>query len=63
MATVATALVTIARDALTITHFVVNAYKGRDVACFDIHGAFLHADSDEDITIRQAVKLSSRQSC
>jgi hypothetical protein len=28
---------------------VVDAHKGRDVACFDIPGAFLHADSDKDI--------------
>ncbi len=30
---------------------VVNAHKGREVACFDIPSAFLHADSDEDITM------------
>ncbi len=30
---------------------IVDAHKGRDVACFDIPGAFLHADSDEDITM------------
>jgi hypothetical protein len=30
---------------------VVDAYKGCDAACFDIPGAFLHADSDEDITM------------
>ena len=28
---------------------VVSAHKGRDVACYDIPGSFLHADSDEDI--------------
>ena len=30
---------------------VINAHKGRDVACFDIPGPFLHADVDEDITM------------
>ncbi len=30
---------------------VVEAHKGQDVACFDILGVFLHADSDKDITI------------
>ena len=30
---------------------VVNAYEERNVACFDIPGAFLHADSDKDITM------------
>jgi hypothetical protein len=30
---------------------VVNAYKGRDVACFNIPGVFLHTDSDKDITM------------
>jgi hypothetical protein len=28
---------------------VINVHKGRDLTCFDIPGAFLHADSDEDI--------------
>ena len=30
---------------------VVAAHEERDVACYDIPGAFLHADSDEDITM------------
>ncbi len=30
---------------------VVGAHEWRVVACFDIPGAFLHADSDEDITM------------
>ena len=30
---------------------VVNAHEGRTVACFDIPGAFLHTDFDEDITM------------
>jgi hypothetical protein len=30
---------------------VVNAYKVHNVACFDILGTFLHADSDKDITM------------
>jgi hypothetical protein len=29
---------------------VVNVYKGCNVACFNIPGTFLHADSDKDIT-------------
>ena len=33
-----------------ITAFI-NAHKERDVACFDIKGAFLHADIDEVITM------------
>jgi hypothetical protein len=30
---------------------IVNAHKGRDVASFDIPGAFLHMDSDNNITM------------
>ncbi len=30
---------------------IFNSYKGRDVACFNILGAFLHADVKEDITM------------
>jgi hypothetical protein len=30
---------------------VIDAHKGRDVACFNIPGAFLHADVDKDITM------------
>jgi hypothetical protein len=30
---------------------IVDAYKGRDVASFDIPGAFLHIDSEKDITM------------
>ncbi len=30
---------------------VIDAHEGQDVACFDIPGAFLHADSDENITM------------
>jgi hypothetical protein len=41
---------TIATESVFITA-VVDAHKGRDVACYDIPGAFLHADSDEDITM------------
>jgi hypothetical protein len=29
----------------------MDAHKGRDVASFDIPGAFLHMDSDKDITM------------
>ncbi len=41
---------TVATEFVFVTA-VVNAHEGRDVACFDIPGAFLHADSDEDITM------------
>jgi len=30
---------------------VIDAHERRDVGCYDIPGAFLHADSDEDITM------------
>jgi hypothetical protein len=30
---------------------VIEAHEGRNVACFDIPGAFLHADIDKDITM------------
>jgi hypothetical protein len=30
---------------------LVDAYKKRNIACFNILGAFLHADSDKDITM------------
>ena len=30
---------------------IVNTHEGRNVACFDIPSAFLHADFDEDITM------------
>ncbi len=30
---------------------VIDAHKERDVACFDIPGAFLHTDLDKDITM------------
>jgi hypothetical protein len=49
------------RVALAIAHFIFDAHKGRDMACFDIPGTFLHADSDENIIIGQAVKPLSRQ--
>ncbi|KAL3810038.1 hypothetical protein ACHAXA_000207 [Cyclostephanos tholiformis] len=41
---------TVATESVFITA-VIDAHEGRDVACFDIPGAFLHADSDEDITM------------
>jgi hypothetical protein len=40
----------VSTEAVFITA-VIEAHEGRDVACFDIPGAFLHADSDEDITM------------
>jgi hypothetical protein len=41
---------TMATELVFITP-VIDAHKGQDVACFDIPGAFLHANSDEDITM------------
>jgi hypothetical protein len=41
---------TVSTESVFITA-VIDAHEGRDVACFDIPGAFLHADSDEDITM------------
>jgi hypothetical protein len=36
---------TVATESVFITA-VINAHEGRDGACFDIPGAFLHADVD-----------------
>jgi hypothetical protein len=41
---------TVSTEAVFITA-VIEAHKEHNVACFDIHGAFLHADSDKDITM------------
>jgi hypothetical protein len=41
---------TVSTESVFVTS-VVDAHKQRDVACYDIPGAFLHADSDEDITM------------
>ncbi len=41
---------TVAMELVFITT-IVDAHKGQDVACFDILGAFLHADVEEDITM------------
>ncbi len=41
---------TMSTEAVFITA-VIKAHEGRGVACFDIPGAFLHANSDEDITM------------
>jgi hypothetical protein len=45
-----TTLPTISLEAVFITA-VIDAHKERDVACLDIPDAFLHADSDKDITM------------
>jgi hypothetical protein len=45
-----TTLPTVAMELLFITA-IVDAYEGHDVACFNIPGAFLHADVKEDITM------------
>ena len=41
---------TVATESVFITA-VINTHEGRDVACFDIPGTFLHADVDEDIAM------------
>ncbi len=41
---------TVAMESVFITA-VINVHEGRNVACFDILGAFLHADVNEDITM------------
>jgi len=41
---------TVATESVFITA-VIDAHEGWDVGCFDIPGAFLHADMDEDITM------------
>jgi hypothetical protein len=41
---------TMLMEAVFITA-VVDAYEECNVACFNIPGTFLHADSDEDITM------------
>ena len=43
-------LPTVSTESVFITA-VVDAHEERDVACYDIPGAFLHANSDEDITM------------
>jgi hypothetical protein len=41
-------LLTVMAESVFITA-VINAHKGRKVACFDILRAFLHANVDKDI--------------
>jgi hypothetical protein len=41
---------TVAKESVFITA-VIAAHEGQDVRCFDILGAFLHADSDKNITM------------
>ena len=45
-----TTLLTVATELMFITA-VIDAHEGHDVACFNIPGAFLHADVDKDITM------------
>ncbi len=45
-----TTSLTVAMESVFITA-VIDTHEGRDVACFDIPGAFLHADVDKDITM------------
>jgi hypothetical protein len=52
-----TTLPTVATESVFITA-VIGTHEGRDVACFDILGAFLHADVDEDITMVLKGRLS-----
>ena len=44
-----TTLPTLSTELVFIT-VVIEAHEECDVACFDIPGAFLHANSDKDIT-------------
>ena len=41
---------TVSNESVFLTS-VIDAHERRDVGCYDIPGAFLHADSDEDITM------------
>jgi hypothetical protein len=41
---------TVSNESVFLTT-VVDAHERRDVGCYDIPGAFLHADSDEDVTM------------
>jgi hypothetical protein len=43
-------LSTVATESVFITN-IINMHEGRNVACLDIPGAFLHADVDENITM------------
>ncbi len=52
-----TTLPTVAMKSVFITA-VVDAYEGRDVACFNIPGEFLHTDIKEDITMVLKGKLA-----
>jgi hypothetical protein len=45
-----TTSLTVSTESVFITA-VIDAHEGRDIACSNIPGAFLHADSDEDITM------------
>ena len=48
---------TVSTESVFLTS-VIDAFEGRDVGCYDIPGAFLHADSDEDITMVLKGKLA-----
>jgi hypothetical protein len=41
---------TVATESVFITA-IIDTHEGHDVACFDIPGAFLHANVDKDITM------------
>ena len=45
-----TTSLTVATESVFITA-IINGHKGCNIACFDIPGAFLHADVNEDITM------------
>ena len=45
-----TTLLTVATEFVFITT-VIDVHEGHNVACFDIMGAFLHADVNKDITM------------
>jgi hypothetical protein len=48
---------TVSTESVFITA-MIDAHKERDVGCFDIPGAFLHADSNEDIIMTLKGKLA-----
>jgi hypothetical protein len=48
---------TVSVDSIFLTA-IIEAQEGRDVACFDIPGAFLHAETDEDVTMMLKGRLA-----
>jgi hypothetical protein len=48
---------TVATESIFLTA-LIEALEGRDVACFDIPGAFLHAESDEEVIMMLKGRLA-----